>query len=195
MLSILSNPHKIVNKSSATLDYCIPFEASKDHSGLNKFTIDTDPDFLQICAEIETALGTPNLSRERQDWLLQQLQPHCAEDAYFDSRLQGRRRKCIEGTRKELLDRIMEWSRSAGGKHIFWLHGMAGTGKSTISLTIAHQLSEARRLGASFFFSRDTIGLNSSDKFITTLAVSSMASGIGHSLVGTYFYEFPLHVF
>jgi shikimate kinase len=39
-------------------------------------------------------------------------------------------------------------------KSIFWLKGMAGTGKSTISWTVAESLKNTNYLGASFFFKR-----------------------------------------
>jgi hypothetical protein len=47
---------------------------------------------------------------------------------------------------------------------------MAGTGKSTIALTIAREYDEQGRLGASFFFSRGRGDLGSSSKVFTTLA-------------------------
>ncbi|CAG8888404.1 unnamed protein product [Penicillium egyptiacum] len=43
---------------------------------------------------------------------------------------------------------------SSEGKCIFWLNGMAGTGKSTISRTVANRFEEEKLLGASFFFKR-----------------------------------------
>lgn len=39
-------------------------------------------------------------------------------------------------------------------KPIFWLKGMAGTGKSTISRTVAKLLTDTNHLGGSFFFKR-----------------------------------------
>ena len=48
----------------------------------------------------------------------------------------------------------MEWPESPQEKCIFWLNGMAGTGKSTIARTVARLFSERRQLGASFFFRR-----------------------------------------
>lgn len=47
---------------------------------------------------------------------------------------------------------------------------MAGTGKSTIARTVARKLDAERCLGASFFFSRDSVDLNNADRFFTTLA-------------------------
>jgi len=69
----------------------------------------------------------------------------------------------------------MEWGRKTDGKDIFWLNGMAGTGKSTIALTIADQIASCNRLGASFFFTRDEGDLANGRKFFTGLA-SQLAS-------------------
>jgi hypothetical protein len=43
---------------------------------------------------------------------------------------------CLPGTRKDVLKEIMNWGLSAQSTEcIYWLNGMAGTGKSTISRT------------------------------------------------------------
>lgn len=47
---------------------------------------------------------------------------------------------------------------------------MAGTGKSTIALTVARKYHLSGRLGASFFFSRGSGDLASAGKFATTIA-------------------------
>jgi RecA/RadA recombinase len=56
-------------------------------------------------------------------------------------------------------------------QRIFWLDGMAGTGKSTIARTVAHSCNDEGRLGASFFFSRGGGELETARTFVTTLAV------------------------
>jgi hypothetical protein len=47
---------------------------------------------------------------------------------------------------------------------------MAGTGKSTIARTVADKYSVQKRLGASFFFSRDSGDVNHAGKFFATIA-------------------------
>ena len=69
----------------------------------------------------------------------------------FDAALNPR---CHPETRVDLLRQIKEWAENGQGKSIFWLKGMAGTGKSTISRTIADALDREGKLGASFFFKR-----------------------------------------
>ncbi|KAJ4176012.1 hypothetical protein NW755_014653, partial [Fusarium falciforme] len=53
---------------------------------------------------------------------------------------------------------------------MFWLNGMAGTGKSTISRTIARLRPKQGHLGASFFFKRGEMDRGNLAKFVPTLA-------------------------
>ncbi|KAJ9650561.1 hypothetical protein H2198_010140 [Neophaeococcomyces mojaviensis] len=81
---------------------------------------------------------------------------------------------CHTATRRELLEEIKKWTEHPTGKSIFWLNGMAGTGKSTIAYTIAEWLSQqgpsARAsLGASFFFQRGEGGRASTALFFPTI--------------------------
>ncbi|KAH0543092.1 hypothetical protein FGG08_002606 [Glutinoglossum americanum] len=78
---------------------------------------------------------------------------------------------CIQNTRVGLLQDIREWADGNNKRPIFWLRGLAGTGKSTIARTIAHYYHDRRRLAASFFFSRDIGGdVRDARKFFTTIA-------------------------
>ena len=63
---------------------------------------------------------------------------------------------CLKGTREELLKEISDWINNVekDTPRIFWLHGPAGTGKSSIAHTIAHQFRELERLGSCFCFDR-----------------------------------------
>lgn len=77
---------------------------------------------------------------------------------------------CLNGTRVRLLQDIETWCANPDGKCLFWLSGMAGTGKSTIARTVAQKLDNKNWLGASFFFSRSDGDLGHATKFFTTLA-------------------------
>lgn len=77
---------------------------------------------------------------------------------------------CLQHTREQLLSDIRTWIDSDSEKRIYWLNGMAGTGKSTISLTLAREYSKKKQLGASFFFSSGGGDLASARKFTTTIA-------------------------
>lgn len=63
---------------------------------------------------------------------------------------------CYPGTRVDLIQRIKEWATGTEGKCIYWLQGMAGTGKSTVSRTVTRDLIRERHVVASFFFQRNT---------------------------------------
>jgi len=67
----------------------------------------------------------------------------------------GDRQGCLKGTRKAVLDDIESWSKDLDMSPVYWLNGLAGTGKSTIAQTIAERVFADGRLGASFFCSRD----------------------------------------
>lgn len=101
----------------------------------------------------------------------------------FDSAaVVGTEAPCLEGTRRDILHRIQDWAESPAGEVIFWLHGMAGTGKTSVSLTVANALStrqpfaEGRDppvsafLGASFFFKQGDATRNGTKTFFPTLA-------------------------
>jgi len=67
----------------------------------------------------------------------------------------GNRSSCLKGTREAALDEIELWTKDFSKSPVFWLNGLAGTGKSTIAKTIAERTFADGRLGASFFCSRD----------------------------------------
>ena len=54
-----------------------------------------------------------------------------------------------------MLDEIEQWVNDFEKPSVYWLNGLAGTGKSAIAQTVAERMSEVGKLGASFFCSRD----------------------------------------
>jgi DNA polymerase III delta prime subunit len=77
-----------------------------------------------------------------------------AKDVQYDKHPPSLRRKCTEGTRQQIMDELMEWARNDSGPNIYWLCGMAGTGKTTIAYSLCESLEAEGRLGASYFCSR-----------------------------------------
>ena len=92
---------------------------------------------------------------------------HHTPDAGY---LCGNRQKCLRGTRKGVLREIESWLTSDQGQQIFWLNGLAGTGKSTIAQTFAEMAFANGKLGASFFCSRDSEGRSNLQAIFPTLA-------------------------
>jgi len=61
----------------------------------------------------------------------------------------------MKGTRRDVLFQLERWLNDEQDKHVFWLNGLAGIGKSTIAQTFAEMSFADGKLGASFFCSRD----------------------------------------
>ena len=53
-----------------------------------------------------------------------------------------------------MLNEIERWTEDPNGSPVFWLNGLAGTGKSAIAQTVAERVFANGSLGASFFCSR-----------------------------------------
>ncbi|KAJ0136329.1 putative beta-glucosidase K [Fusarium oxysporum f. sp. albedinis] len=77
---------------------------------------------------------------------------------------------CLKNTRTELLQDIDDWLSDTNALTIFWLQGMAGTGKSTIARTVATNWDKCNYLGASFFFKRGGGDRGNLSCFYTTIA-------------------------
>ncbi|KAF3920091.1 Beta-TrCP [Arthrobotrys entomopaga] len=93
-----------------------------------------------------------------------------ADGAAYGSFVDQHQPECLQGTRVSLLHNITTWAEDPQGKSIFWLSGAAGTGKSTISRTVAKQFRDKDQLAASFFFRRGEKDRGDAAKFFTTLA-------------------------
>ena len=86
------------------------------------------------------------------------------------SYLAGNRQGCLKGTRKDVLEGIESWLTGERDQRVFWLNGLAGTGKSTIAQTFAETAFADGKLGASFFCSRDFADRSSLQMIFPTLA-------------------------
>lgn len=92
-----------------------------------------------------------------------------AKSAALNSYVDELDARCHPDTRIDLRHQIREWAEDSQDKCIFWLNGMAGTGKSTISRTIAQSLDNDGQLGASFFFKRGEGERGNASRFFTTI--------------------------
>jgi hypothetical protein len=70
---------------------------------------------------------------------------------------QGFPNKTLPGTREKILEEIVDWihrpslSSEEPGPCVYWLHGVAGCGKSAIASSIAQQFDSVRRCVWYFF--------------------------------------------
>ncbi|KIM95704.1 hypothetical protein OIDMADRAFT_183718 [Oidiodendron maius Zn] len=64
--------------------------------------------------------------------------PYAAE-APFNSYAKQHEPTCLPDTNVDLLQTIYNWADGQDERCIFWLNGLAGTGKSTIARTVARK--------------------------------------------------------
>ena len=76
----------------------------------------------------------------------------------------------MRGTRADVLLQLERWLKDEQDHRVFWLNGLAGTGKSTIAQTFAEISFADGTLGASFFCSRDFEDRSNLQTIFPTLA-------------------------
>jgi hypothetical protein len=77
---------------------------------------------------------------------------------------------CLENTRVDLLNRVYRRADGEGEQYIFWLSGLAGTGKTTVARSVARWYHTKQRLGASLFFSSGGGDVGRAGRFVTSIA-------------------------
>ncbi|CAE6459288.1 unnamed protein product [Rhizoctonia solani] len=80
------------------------------------------------------------------------------------------RRTCTKNTREAILRELNYWSDDTNGKRIYWMNGMAGTGKTTIACSLAQALEARGQLGGSFFCSRTSPECRDANRIVPTIA-------------------------
>ncbi|KAG8867352.1 hypothetical protein FRC20_006004 [Serendipita sp. 405] len=88
-------------------------------------------------------------------------------------------RGCMEGTRVNLLDDIIEWtirpqargdtSKTLNCPNVYWLHGTPGIGKTAMAHSICARLHKEGRLGGTFFCRHDDLDLSDPTSVLPTL--------------------------
>ncbi|KIO01540.1 hypothetical protein M404DRAFT_28573 [Pisolithus tinctorius Marx 270] len=81
-------------------------------------------------------------------------------------------KKCLENTRTEILQDVINWVNDTHPEapRILWLHGQAGRGKSAIAHTIASWLKDVGGLGSCFCFVRAKQAECREEKMLTTIS-------------------------
>jgi hypothetical protein len=79
---------------------------------------------------------------------------------------------CLAGTREQLLLDLAAWFDDPDPvrERVFWLNGLAGTGKTTVARTIAARAHKQGRLAATFFFSRNIAATRAPSVILPTIA-------------------------
>ncbi|KAJ7696302.1 WD40-repeat-containing domain protein [Mycena rosella] len=127
------------------------------------------PTFIANMVNVDKVYGPSTISAGRAET---HILPYFAPKALFDADAAAggpARRACTDNTRVGLISRLKEWACDAQSSPIFWLSGMAGTGKSTVAYTLCQHWCAEGRLGASFFCSRNDEKARSRASIIPTI--------------------------
>ena len=105
-----------------------------------------------------------------------------AEFAEYDAASPAQRNACTENTRKAILNTLRVWASEDMTTKVYWLNGMAGTGKTTIAYSFSEILDEKNSLGSSFFASHLRMDTSNVRCIIPTISLQLAASGYLPSL-------------
>ncbi|KAB5591834.1 Vegetative incompatibility protein HET-E-1 [Ceratobasidium theobromae] len=121
--------------------------------------------------QINVGLSTLNIAEQHLvNSQLEGMTP--AKLANYDSRLSTdtNRRACTKDTRTAVLLQFNDWSCDPNAPNVYWMSGMAGTGKTTLAYTFCETLKKQKQLGASFFCTRTTAECRDVGRIIPTIA-------------------------
>ncbi|KAG8717456.1 hypothetical protein FRC09_014240 [Ceratobasidium sp. 395] len=78
--------------------------------------------------------------------------PNSPEAKYCSTESRGLGRNgCTPDTRLDVMKLLRDWAQDSKSKRVYWLNGMAGTGKTTIAYSLCSELERAGQLAGSFF--------------------------------------------
>ncbi|KAF9034313.1 hypothetical protein BJ165DRAFT_673938 [Panaeolus papilionaceus] len=109
------------------------------------------------------------------------LERRIAPGAFHDSKRTYDPPKCQSRSKNGIVSMIIQWLMDAGKDNaIMWMYGPAGSGKSSIMQSVSQYCSDQSMLAASFFFAKDSAGLNTEKHLMSTIAYQ-----ISHSIPET----------
>ncbi|KAF9556966.1 WD40 repeat-like protein [Agrocybe pediades] len=116
---------------------------------------------LRTLVEVDEAAKTKLLSK---------LAP--VNDAIYNSEYSTavKRRGCTASTREQILDDLREWAHGPQGSRVYWINGMAGTGKTTILYSFCKWLEDNNQLAGNFFCSRTSTACRDLHNIVRTVA-------------------------
>ncbi|CAE6421796.1 unnamed protein product [Rhizoctonia solani] len=144
-------------------------EAHMDEEDLIKHYRKIQSHFRQL--QMNASMSTWSIANEHLvNTRLEGLNP--AKQATYDSSLstQISRRGCTEGTRIGVLDGLDGWLYDPTSSSIYWMNGMAGTGKTTVASTFCERVEGRKLLAASFFCTRSSAECRDVTRIVPTIA-------------------------
>ncbi|CAE6430499.1 unnamed protein product [Rhizoctonia solani] len=125
--------------------------------------------FRQLQCQVTLGIGSV-VQVQLENSLLRGMLP--VNDARYNSSysMTIKRRGCTAKTREIIHKDLQTWTTNPESEKIYWMNGMAGTGKTTIVYSLCEWLESTNRLGASFFCSRISSTCRSLSRIVPTLA-------------------------
>ncbi|KAL5640139.1 hypothetical protein ACGC1H_007430 [Rhizoctonia solani] len=125
--------------------------------------------FRQLQCQVTLKIGS-GVQDQLETSLLRGMLP--VDDARYNSSysMTIKRRGCTPETREKIHKDLQDWVVDPDGAKVYWMSGMAGTGKTTIAYSLCEWLERTNRLGASFFCSRISSTCHSLSRIVPTLA-------------------------
>ncbi|KAG8778664.1 hypothetical protein FRC12_024868 [Ceratobasidium sp. 428] len=94
-----------------------------------------------------------------------------ARTAIYDSSVATQfRRGCTQNTRQLILRELQDWASEPNSAKVYWMNGMAGTGKTTIAYSFCRILAASNQLAANFFCSRSLPECREVTRIVPTIA-------------------------
>ncbi|QRV96323.1 Vegetative incompatibility protein HET-E-1 [Ceratobasidium sp. AG-Ba] len=105
------------------------------------------------------------------------------------------RGRCTTNTRTQLLEELYAWASAENGQRVYWLNGMAGTGKTTIAYSLCEYLESFGNLAASFFCSRQVPSCRNVNRIVPTISyqLSGFSRPFRHAVSAVLENEMDVH--
>ena len=78
-----------------------------------------------------------------------------------------KRQECTSKTREDIIANLQAWALDLNGAKVYWINGMAGTGKTTIAYSFCKWLEGRALLGGNYFCSRNSSIVESKERFFS----------------------------
>ncbi|QRV96189.1 Vegetative incompatibility protein HET-E-1 [Ceratobasidium sp. AG-Ba] len=131
---------------------------SRIHELLNRLNVNVNMNTWKIVDRLAT--------KARLDGLL----PSSAAVYCSAESLSLRRNACTPNTRVDVLQSLKAWAHDPTTESMYWLNGMAGTGKTTIAYSLCKELENSGVIVASFFCSRQLPSCRDVNKILPSIA-------------------------
>ncbi|KAG8787096.1 hypothetical protein FRC12_015921 [Ceratobasidium sp. 428] len=155
-ISALKRQADHINAKQSRTQARILVDGERDHDEIMGCYRELDALFRRLQTEalfrIETHAAIGN--ERSMEIYLEKLNPVMM--ASYDSSIASQlgRGGCTLNTRQMILEGLQNWANDPHGSKVYWMNGMAGTGKTTIAYSFCSRLEKSCQLAASFFCSR-----------------------------------------